>query len=414
MRHARQLQAQRRGGDIAGPAWPSIAATTTSLTGAAAGIVTMFLWDDPLHLRLGVGMAAAGAVFSSLAVLAVRRDRTTRRELVAGMREDHAAELRYENGRRDKQISELKTEVLAAEELVVLFEQRVSAEQARADASESARVRAEHDLAVLSAWVQQTTAAAELTRSAVQSFAQVQPFEPGQTFEPVAVHDARYTGGYQSSYDALNGHDAFDGYRGYGAVEVYEEPPVYAEEVPGVPAGTGHAAAQGAVHGSAQAFPEDREQYPAHTRGAHSTGKEIDLRPAAAVSARTAPAAAAPAAPAAPAQLAPAVTSPILAAAHEPPAAPRPLRPAVLSVREDVGFDVAESVDVPGAEPYVVPGVVLPRQREDGMAPAARPVPPERLYRPYLSPETRGPIDLTLHDETQQLSKVEHRETGTA
>ncbi|NUR62423.1 MAG: hypothetical protein HOV87_27760 [Catenulispora sp.] len=400
MRHARQLQAQRRGGDIAGPAWPSIAATTTSLTGAAAGIATMLVWDDPLHLRLGVGMAAAGAVFSSLAVLAVRRDRTTRRELVAGMREDHAAELRYETGRREKQISELKTEVLAAEELVVLFEQRVCAEQARADASESARVRAEHDLAVLSAWVQQTTAAAELTRSAVQSFAQVQPFEPGHTFEPVAVHEARYNGGYQSSYEAINGHAAYGGYSGYGAVEVYEEPPVYAEEV---------AAPETAVYDSVQAFQEDyhtQDRYPAQTRGAHTTGKEIDLRPAAAVPARTAPAA--------PASLAPATTSPILAAAYEQPTAPRPLRPAVLSVREDVGFDVAEAVNGPGAEPYTVPGVVVPRQREDGLAPAARPVPPERLYRPYLSPETRGPIDLTMHDETQQMSKVEHRETGTA
>lgn len=403
MRHARQLQAQRRGGDIAGPAWPSIAATTTSLTGAAAGITTMLLWSDPFHLRLGIGMAAAGAVFSSLAVLAVRRDRTTRRELVAGMRQDHGAELRYETGRRDKRISELKTEALAAEELVVLFEQRVAAEQARADASESARVRAEHDLAVLSAWVQQTTAAAELTRSAVQSFALVQPFEPGQTFEPVAVHDARYTGAnsYQSSYDALNGHGAYDGYSGYGAVEVYEEQPVYAEVY------------EDAVYDSVQAFQEDysTQSYPAQSRGAHSSGREIDLRPAAAVPVQQpAPAALTPAAAAA---------SPILAAAYEQPAvAPRPLRPAVLSVREDNGFDVAEAIAGPGAEPYTVPGVVMPRQRADGLtsiAPA-RPVPPERLYRPYLSPEARGsaPIDLTMHDETQQLSKVEHRETGTA
>src|SRR3989442_8641620 len=122
MRHARRLQAQRRGGDIAGPAWPSIVATTTSLSGATAGIASMLLWDDSFHLRLGVGMAAAGAVFSSLAMLAVRRDRATRRELVAGMREDHAVELRYELGPRDKQIAELKTEILASEELVVLFE----------------------------------------------------------------------------------------------------------------------------------------------------------------------------------------------------------------------------------------------------------------------------------------------------
>jgi len=218
MRHARQLQAQRRGGDIAGPAWPSIVATTTSLTGAAAGIATMLAWDDSFHLRLGVGMAAAGAVFSSLAVLAARRDRTTRRELVSGMREDHAAELRYELGRREQQISQLKTDVLAAEEIVVLFEQRVATEQARAEESEAARMRAEHDLAVLSAWVQQTTAAAELTRSAVQSFAQVQPFEPGHTFEPVALH-----AGYQSSYDALNGTGAYAGYGGGGAAGVGEE-----------------------------------------------------------------------------------------------------------------------------------------------------------------------------------------------
>ncbi|NUP49318.1 MAG: hypothetical protein HOW97_18720, partial [Catenulispora sp.] len=134
------------------------------------------------------------------------------------------------------------------------------------------------------------------------------------------------------------------------------------------------------------------------------------LRPAAAVPVQPAPAPLTPAAVAA---------SPILAAAYEqPPAAPRPLRPAVLSVREDNGFDVAEAIAGPGAEPYTVPGVVMPRQREDGqpsLAPA-RPVPPERLYRPYLSPEARGsgPIDLTMHDETQQLSKVEHRETGTA
>ncbi|GAA1989367.1 hypothetical protein [Catenulispora subtropica] len=407
MRHARQLQAQRRGGDIAGPAWPSIVATTTSLTGAAAGIATMLVWDDPFHLRLGVGMAAAGAVFSSLAMLAVRRDRSTRRELVAGLRDDHAAELRYEVGRREKQISQLKTDVLAAEEIVVLFEQRVSAEQARADASEAARVRAEHDLAVLSAWVQQTTAAAELTRSAVQSFAQVQPFEPGQTFEPVAVHDARYaaayTPAYQSSYDALNGYGAHAGYDGYGAVEVYEEPAVYAEVY------------EDAVYDSVQAFEDDygnhavsggrgghagpngHDTRPAQSRGAH-TGKEIDLRPAAAV---------------------PVQPSPILAAAYEQPAnAPRPLRPAVLSVREDVGFDVAGAIAGPGAEPYTVPGVVVPRQREDGLTPvpSARPVPPERLYRPYLSAETRGaaPIDLTMHDETQQMRKVEHRETGTA
>ncbi|MFL6111791.1 MAG: hypothetical protein ACJ786_10620, partial [Catenulispora sp.] len=244
-------------------------------------------------------------------------------------------------------------------------------------------------------------AAAELTRSAVQSFAQVQPFEPGHTFEPVAVH------AYQSSYDALNGHGAYGGYSGYGAVEVYEEPPVYAEEI-----------YEAAVYDSVQAFQDDysTQSYPAQAHGAHSTGKEIDLRPAAAVPVQQAIAAHAPLTPAA------AAASPILAAAYEQPAAPsapRPLRPAVLSVREDVGFDVAGAIAGPGAEPYTVPGVVMPRQREDGMAPAlppGRPVPPERLYRPYLADGTAGatPIDLTMHDETQQLSKVDHRQTGTA
>ncbi|MFL6116025.1 MAG: hypothetical protein ACJ786_32435, partial [Catenulispora sp.] len=348
MRHARQLQAQRRGGDIAGPAWPSIVATTTSLSGAAAGIASLLIWDDPFHLRLGVGMATAGAVFSSVAVLIARRDRTTRRELVTGMRQDLASELRYETGRRDQRISQLKTDVLAAEEIVVLYEQRVAAEQARADASEAARVRAEHDLAVLSAWVQQTTAAAELTRSAVQSVARVQPFEPGHTFEPVAVHDARYNGynaysaastsSYQSAYEALNGHDAYTGYDGYGAVEVYQEPAVYAEEVP--------------VHGSVPEFEADHGVGGVGKVGSagHHAGAEIDLRPAAAV---------------------PVQPSPILAAAREQPAveAARPLRPAVLSGREEVGFNVAGAIAGPGAEPYTVPGVVMPRQREDGMAP---------------------------------------------
>ena len=396
MRHARQLQAQRRGGEIAGPAWPSIVATTTSLSGAAAGIASLLIWDDTFHLRLGVGMATAGAVFSSIAVLIARRDRTTRRELVSGMRDDLAAEFRYETGRRDQRISQLKTDVLAAEEIVVLFEHRVAAEQARADASEAARVRAEHDLAVLSAWVQQTTAAAELTRSAVQSFAQVQPFEPGHTFEPVAVHDARYNGhntasasSYQGAYEALNGRDAYTGYDGYGAVEVYQEPAVYAEEVP--------------VYGSVQEFEADHGVGGLGKVGSagHHAGSEIDLRPAAAV---------------------PVQPSPILAAAREQPTfrAERPLRPAVLSVREDVGFNVAGAIAGPGAEPYTVPGVVMPRQREDGMAPAlppARPVPPERLYRPYLAngaPAGNVPIDLTMHDDTQQLSKVDHRQTGTA
>ncbi|MBW8805204.1 MAG: hypothetical protein AUG49_14035 [Catenulispora sp. 13_1_20CM_3_70_7] len=395
MRHARQLQAQRRGGDIAGPAWPSIVATTTSLSGAAAGIASLLIWDDTFHLRLGVGMATAGAVFSSVAVLIARRDRTTRRELVSGMREDLASELRYETGRRDQRISQLKTDVLAAEEIVVLYEHRVAAEQARADASEAARVRAEHDLAVLSAWVQQTTAAAELTRSAVQSVARVQPFEPGHTFEPVAVHDARYNGyntasassSYQGAYEALNGRDPYTGYDGYGAVEVYQEPAVYAEEVP--------------VYGSVQEFEADYGVAGVGKVGSagHHAGAEIDLRPAAAV---------------------PVQPSPILAAAREQPAVEgaRPLRPAVLSGREEVGFNVAGAIAGPGAEPYTVPGVVMPRQRGDGAPalPPARPVSPERLYRPYLANGAAGgaPIDLTMHDETQQLSKVEHRQTGTA
>ena len=374
MRHARQLQAQRRGGDIAGPAWPSIVATTTSLTGAAAGIATTLAWSDPFHLRLGVGMAAAGAVFSSLAVLAARRDRATRRELVATMREDHVAELKYEISRRDKQIADLKTDALAAEETVVLFEERAKEEQLRADASEAARVRAEHDLAVLSAWVQQTTAAAELTRSAVQSFAQVQPFEPAQQFEPVSVHDhafasyhAARTPSYELSYDSS-----------YTAQPVYDAVPAYQVEY------------------------ADYAEYAEFTdySATPSTGAEIDLRPAAAV--------------------------PVRAFEVQPPAAlpaaePLPLRSAVLAVRDEVGFDVAAEVAGPGQDPYTVPGVVMPRQRENGLPPAlppARPVPPERLYRPYLRADegttsNAGPVDLTMYDETQQMARIEQRETGT-
>ena len=349
MRHARQLQDRRRGGDIAGPAWPSIVATTASLSGAAAGITSLLVWTDTYHLRLGVGMAAAGAVFSSLAMLGVRRDRSSRRQLMAAAREDHAAELKYEIGRRDKQISNLKTEALAAEETVVLFEQRLGEEQARADASEAARVRAEHDLAVLTAWVHQTTAAAELTRSAVQSFSTVQPFEPSHTFEPVAVYD---------SYDFHGG--------GF-----YDEVPVY---------------------DSVQEFEADYSYAtrPAElARPAEHVAPDIDLRPAAAVP-----------------------LSPILAAAMEQPGpAHRPLRPAVLSVRDEVGFDVAGDVRGPGEDPYLVPGVAMPRPRDGEPAFSARPVPPERLYRPYLGSD--GTVDLTMYDETQQIRAVDGRQTGT-
>src|SRR5882672_9785487 len=160
MRHARQLPAQRRGGDTAGSAWPSIVATTTSLSGAAAGIVTLIVWNDAFHLRLGVGVAAAGAAFSSLAMLGVRRERATRRELMTEAREDHTAELRFETGRRDTLISGLKQQVLEAEETVVLFELRILEEHARAEAAETVREQVEHDLAVLTAWVHQTRAAA--------------------------------------------------------------------------------------------------------------------------------------------------------------------------------------------------------------------------------------------------------------
>jgi hypothetical protein len=362
------------------------------LTGAAAGIATTLVWSDPLHLRLGVGMAAAGALFSSVAMLAARRDRATRRELVATMREDHAAELRYENMRRDKQISDLKTEALAAEETVILFEERAKGEQLRADASEAARVRAEHDLAVLSAWVQQTTAAAELTRSAVQSIAQVQPFEPAQQFEPVSVHDhaiasyqATHAGAYELGYDPA-----------YAPEPGYEMAPAY-----------------GADYGVYADYPEyaeyaDYTEYGGYTEyadyGTPATGAEIDLRPAAAVPVW----AQEPRQPQQPAEL--------------PPAGPRLLRSAVLAVRDEVGFDVAQEVAGPARDPYLVPGVVMPRQRAEGVLPAlpsARPVPPERLYRPYLAAgqgttSNAAPVDLTMYDETQQMARIEHRETGTA
>lgn len=400
MRHARQLQAQRRGGDIAGPAWPSIVATSTSLTGAAAGIATTFAWSDPFHLRLGVGMAATGALFSCVAMVYARRDRATRRELVAAMREDHAAELRYETGRRDKQIADLKTEALAAEETVVLFEERAKEEQARAEAFQAAQERAEHDLAVLSAWVRQTTAAAELTRSAVQSFAQVQPFEPAQQFEPVSVHDHAFASygaardqPYELAYDPAYAAAApvyeaqhaqrslYDALPAYGAYEAYE---------------TGY--------------------------GSYSTGAEIDLRPAAAVPVPPAEAPVPVSASASVASEAPASGSSETEPSPEPVAeAPRLLRSAVLAVRDEVGFDVAGEVAGPGQDPYTVPGVVMPRQRQEGQsAPLsqARPVAPERLYRPYLTADqgstvTAAPVDLTMYDETQQMARIEHRETGT-
>ena len=90
-------------------------------------------------------------------------------------------------------------------------------------------------------------------------------------------------------------------------------------------------------------------------------------------------------------------------------------------MRDEVGFDVAEEVAGPARDPYTVPGVVMPRQREDGLPPAlppARPVAPERLYRPYLAADqgttsNAAPVDLTMYDETQQMAKIEHRETGT-
>ncbi|MEY9907854.1 hypothetical protein ABIA35_004086 [Catenulispora sp. MAP12-49] len=382
MRHARQLQAQRRGGDIAGPAWPSIVATTTSLTGAAAGIATTLAWSDPFHLRLGVGMAAAGAVFSSVAMVAARRDRSTRRELVAAMREDHAAELKYETSRRDKQISDLKTDALAAEETVVLFEERAKEEQLRADASEAARVRAEHDLAVLSAWVQQTTAAAELTRSAVQSFVQVQPFEPAHQFEPVSVHDHAF-----ASYQAARS----------GTYELEYDPAYHA----------GYVAYANSQYNQYAGYAE----YTGYDHGTTAAGAEIDLRPAAAVPVR-----------AVEPQPQPQLQSQPHLPAELPAAEPRPLRSAVLAVRDEVGFDVAGEVSGPVHDPYTVPGVVMPRQRQDGRAqalPPARPVAPERLYRPYLAADqgttsNAAPVDLTMYDETQQMAKIEHRETGTA
>jgi hypothetical protein len=355
MRHARQPIAQRRGGDTTGSAWPSIVATTTSLSGAAAGIASLLLWNDTFHLRLGVGMAAAGAVFSSLSMLGVRRDRSTRRELMAEAREDHAAELRFEVTRRDTLISALKMKALEAEEMVTLVELRLAEEQARTEASEEAREQAEHDLAVLTAWVHQANAAAELTRSAVQSFQTVQPFEPaqagGQGYDPQPY--ATYAA--EPQVRAANG---------FHFEERFGEP-VYATSNN----------YRSNSHGSSDGYLSDVE----------SAAFEVNLEPAAAVP-----------------------VSPIMAAAQEQ--APRPLRSAVLSVRGEVGFDVASDVHNTDADPYLVPGVAMPRQREGDYP--ARPVAPERLYRPYLGSE--GTVDLTMYDETQQLNAVDGRRTGTA
>src|SRR5260370_24264323 len=133
MRHSRQTAAQRRGGESTGSTWPSIVATTCSLSGAAAGVATLLLWSDTFHLRLGVGMAAAGAVYSSIAMLGRWREKTSRREDLAEARLDAAEELRFEIGRREGQISGLKMRVRQAEETVLLFEERVKAARARPD-----------------------------------------------------------------------------------------------------------------------------------------------------------------------------------------------------------------------------------------------------------------------------------------
>src|SRR5256714_13262318 len=75
---------------------------------------------------------------------------------------------------------------------------------------------------------------------------------------------------YQGAYEALNGRDPYTGYDGYGAVEVYQEPAVYAEEVP--------------VYGSVQEFEADYGVAGVGKVGSagHHAGAEIDLRPAAA------------------------------------------------------------------------------------------------------------------------------------
>jgi hypothetical protein len=144
----------------------------------------------------------------------------------------------------------------------------------------------------------------------------------------------------------------------------------------------------------------DYTEFVDYSSATPAVGAEIDLRPAAAVPVRTQE-------PQIPAEL--------------PAAEPRPLRSAVLAVRDEVGFDVAAEVARPVRDPYTVPGVVMPRQRPDGLPPAlppARPVAPERLYRPYMGGDqgttvNAAPVDLTMYDETQQMAKIEHRETGT-
>jgi hypothetical protein len=349
MRHARQIPAQRRGGESTSSAWPSIVATTCSLSGAAAGLTTLALWNDPYHLRVGIGVAAAGAVYSSVVSMGRWRQKATRREELAEAREDVVAEMRFEIGRREGQIATLKLKVREAEETVVLFEQRAISEKARADSHETARMRAEHDLAVLTAWVHQTQAAADLTRSAVQSFQRVQSFEPAA---PVA--------------------------NGYS----YDERGSYGE------------------------------------RDAYSASSRYDLSPAAAV-------------PVAPVELveehAAPTTFEFVPGASVAPIY-RPLRSAVLSQRTEVGFDVASDVNSAAQDPYLVPGVTMPRQRAEGgaefvsaAASPSRPIAPERLYRPYLSSSDATPVaevpdavDLTAFDDTTQFSAVEHRRSGTA
>jgi hypothetical protein len=162
----------------------------------------MLVWDDAFHLRIGVGLAAAGALVSTVTVLLSRRDRQSRREVLAGAREDHVQELKFEIGRREHRITALKAQVMEAEETVLLFEQRIQAELARAEASDAARVRAEHDLAVLSAWIEQARAAAELSRPAARPYEQVGAREPRyelaagtsqRTAEPAYAVDNAYS-----------------------------------------------------------------------------------------------------------------------------------------------------------------------------------------------------------------------------
>ena len=357
MRHARQLP-ERRGGDTGGSAWPSIVATTTSLGGAAAGIATLLLWDDTFHLRLGTGLAAAGALFSTVSVLFLRRDQQSRREMMAGAREDHVQELKFEIGRREHRITALRAQVMEAEETVLLFEQRVQAELARAEASDAARARAEHDLAVLSAWIEQARAAAELSQSSARS-------APGP--QAVPARAARY-----ELAAAPGPHHNEPAYAGEGA---YAELTYVAQ--PG-------RAAQPGARSVTQAAPR----------------RPVDLTPAAAV----------PVSP-----IMAAAVEELNRVTPDKKKASRPLRPAVLKVREDVGFDVADDVHSAVPVPYVVPGVTLPTQRDAAALRAiapSRPIAPERLYRPYLG-SPNGAVDLTMYDETQQMGAVQDRRTGT-